>query len=58
MEDVATDEVMGGLQGYNARVVTLTMGCEVSGEVAHAVVAKVEAPAVGDEATTEDKREP
>lgn len=45
VEDVATEQVIGDLQGYNAQVVTLTMGSEVSGEVAQAVAAEVEAPA-------------
>jgi len=42
VEDSATEQVIGDMKGYNAKVVTLTMGSEVSGEVAQAVAAQVE----------------
>ena len=45
VEDTAAEQVIGDMQGYNAKVVTLTMGNEVSGEVAQAVAAEVEGPA-------------
>ncbi len=55
VEDTATEQVIGDLQGYNAQVVTLTVGDEVSGEVAQAVAVQVEgtAPAEADSAASD-----
>jgi uncharacterized membrane protein len=53
VEDSAAEQVIGDMKGYNAKVVTLTMGSEVSGEVAQAVAAEVEGPA-GAPAGTKD----
>jgi uncharacterized membrane protein len=45
VEDKAAEQLIGDMQGYKAQVVTLTVGDEVSGEVAAAVAVDVEAPA-------------
>ena len=45
VEDKAAEQLIGDMQGYKAQVVTLTVGDEVSGEVAQAVAVDVEAPA-------------
>ena len=44
VEDKAAEQLIGDMQGYKAQVVTLTVGDEVSGEVAAAVAVDVEAP--------------
>jgi uncharacterized membrane protein len=41
IEDVATEQLINGLQGLNATVITLTVGDEMSGEIAQAVSAEV-----------------
>jgi len=45
VEDKEAEALIGDMQGYKAQVVTLTVGDEVSGEVAAAVAVDVEAPA-------------
>lgn len=45
VEDTATEQIIGDLQGYQAQVVTLTVGDEVSGEIAQAAAVQVEGPA-------------
>ncbi len=53
VEDTESEALIGDLQGYKAKVVTLTVGDETSGEIAQAVAADVESPAsaAGDDAT-------
>lgn len=45
VEAKADEAVIDELKGYNAQVVTLTVGDELSGEIDQAVVAQVEVPA-------------
>lgn len=45
VEDKQSEALLDSMQGYKATVVTLTMGDEVSGEIAQAVAADVEVPA-------------
>ena len=42
IEDKGSEALIDGMKGYNAQVVTLTMGDETSGEIAQAVAAQVE----------------
>ena len=41
IEDKATESYINGMQGLNATVITLTVGDEVSGEIATAVAAEI-----------------
>ena len=43
VEDKEAEALIDGMQGYNAQVVTLTVGDETSGEIAAAVAVNVEA---------------
>lgn len=45
VEDKESEALIDSMQGYRAQVVTLTLGDEVSGEIAQGVAAEVEAPA-------------
>lgn len=45
VEDKASEQIIGDMQGYKAQVVTLTVGNEVSGEIAQAAAVEVDAPA-------------
>lgn len=45
VEDTATEQVIGDLKGYNAQVVTMTVGDEASGEIAQAAAVEVDGPA-------------
>jgi uncharacterized membrane protein len=45
VEDKAAEQVIGDMQGYNAQVVKLAVGNELSGEIAVAAAAQVEGPA-------------
>jgi uncharacterized membrane protein len=45
VEDTAAEQVIGDMQGYNAQVVKLAVGNELSGEIAVAAAAQVEGPA-------------
>ena len=45
VEDTAAEALIGDLQGYKAKVVTMTVGDEASGEIAQAVAVDVAAPA-------------
>jgi uncharacterized membrane protein len=42
VEDKESEALINGMKGYNAQVVTLTVGDETSGEIAAAVAAQVE----------------
>lgn len=44
VEDKQSESLIDDMKGYKARVVTLTVGDEVSGEIAQAVAADVEVP--------------
>ena len=39
------EQVIGDLKGYNAQVVTMTVGDEASGEIAQAAAVEVDGPA-------------
>jgi uncharacterized membrane protein len=43
LEDTETEKAMNALSGYNANVVTIAVGSELSGEIGAAVIADVEA---------------
>ena len=45
VEDKQAESLIDSMKGYKAQIVTLTVGDEVSGEIAQAVVADVEVPA-------------
>jgi len=45
VEDKESEALIASMKGYNAQVVTLTVGDEVSGEIAQAVAVSVEGPA-------------
>jgi uncharacterized membrane protein len=42
VEDTEAEAVIGAMQGYNANVVTVTVGDELSGEIDAAVIAEIE----------------
>ena len=44
VEDTAAEQVIGDLQGYNAQIVTLTVGDEVSGEITQAAAIEIDGP--------------
>lgn len=44
VEDKASEELITSMKGYNAQVVTMTVGDEASGEIAQAVAADVTTP--------------
>jgi uncharacterized membrane protein len=48
VEDTYAENVITDMQGYNANVVTLTVGDEASGEIAAAVSADIDAPVESD----------
>ena len=54
VEDTYAENVVNDMQGYNAKVVTLTVSDEASGEIATAVAADVDAPAGSDPAASGD----
>lgn len=45
VEDKESEALIDSMKGYKAQVVTMTMGDEVSGEIAQGVAAEVEVPA-------------
>jgi uncharacterized membrane protein len=45
VEDKESEALIDSMQGYKAQVVTMTVGDEVSGEIAQGVAAEVEVPA-------------
>jgi hypothetical protein len=59
VEDWASETVINKLDGFNANVVTLTVGDELSGEIAQFVAGEASIAAAdkdeGDEAKTEDE---
>ena len=51
-EDRNAESVINGMEGYNATIVTLTVGDQLSGEIAQYIAAEVDAPeAIEGEAT-------
>ena len=53
VEDTVSEALIGDMKGYQAQVITLTVGDEASGEIAQAVAVDVEGPA-DDSAPAED----
>jgi uncharacterized membrane protein len=47
VEDTETEGIINSMQGYQANVITMTVGDEMSGEIAQAVEADIKVPAQG-----------
>ena len=57
-EDKNAESVINGMEGYNANIVTLTVGDQLSGEIAQYVAAEVDMPEEAEEEVVEGEAAP
>ena len=57
-EDKNAESVINGMEGYNANIVTLTVGDQLSGEIAQYVAAEVDMPEEAEEEVVEGEATP